>query len=178
MAISILDFNLTDRPEYHTIYRFRDQEGHEFTDILEVHIIELGKQLEGDNPVDDWIRFFNSQTKEDLDMLKTNNPGILEAIRELTSMSLSKRFRLEYEAYLKAKRDERAMSEYDRAEARSLGLAEGRAEGRLEGRLEGIRACLSLCKELDIPAACALQKVMDKFQLPEEEAQELLNKYW
>jgi len=25
-------------------------------------------------------------------------------------------------------------------------------------------------KELDIPAACALQKMMDKFQLPEEEA--------
>ena len=31
VSISILDFNLTDRKEYHHVYRLRDQQGYEFS---------------------------------------------------------------------------------------------------------------------------------------------------
>lgn len=138
VAISILDFNLTDREEYHHIYRLRDKKGYEFSDVLEVHVLELGKKLSGSGAVEDWIKFFRVDTEEDLNMIETKNPGILEAIREVKTMSLSRWLRMEYEAHLKMMRDERAWKKYEREEARKEGLAEGREAGLAEGREVGL----------------------------------------
>lgn len=38
--VSILDFNLTDSEKYHSVYRLRDVDGIEFSDLLEIHVIE------------------------------------------------------------------------------------------------------------------------------------------
>ena len=57
VGISILNFNLTDRSRYHSVYRLRDEDGYEFTDAMEIHVIELKKRLTGEGEVDDWIRF-------------------------------------------------------------------------------------------------------------------------
>ena len=75
VGISILDFNLTNRKEYHSVYRLRDQDGNEFSDMLEIHVLELKKKLTG-QPVDEWIEFFNSKSEEDIEMIKakTKNP--------------------------------------------------------------------------------------------------------
>lgn len=142
VGISILDFNLTDRSRYHSVYRLRDEDGYEFTDMLEIHVIELKKTLTGEGEVDDWIRFFNVKTEEDLKMIKTKNPGILEAIRILRRMSLSNPLRFWYEEHLKEVRDRRAIEAYMREEAeekgRAAGIEKGRAEGIEKGRAEGI----------------------------------------
>lgn len=137
IAISILDFNLTDREECHHIYRLRDKHGYEFSDIWEVHILELNKKLEGSEDIGDWIRFFRAESEEDFRMIDTKNPGILEAIREVRTMSLSRRLKLRYEAYQKQIRDDKAWKKYEREEARKEGLAEGRAAGLAEGRAAG-----------------------------------------
>lgn len=137
VSISILDFNLTDRKEYHHIYRLRDEQGYEFSDVLELHILELKKKLKENGEMEEWIRFFRADSEEDLDMMGTKNPGILEAIREVREMSLSRRLRLRYEAHLKQIRDEKAWKTYEREEARKEGHAEGHAEGLAEGHAEG-----------------------------------------
>ncbi len=142
VSISILDFNLTNRNEYHHAYRLRDKHGYEFSDMLEIHTLELKKKLKGTAEMDEleeWIRFFQADCEEDLDMIKTKNPGILEAIKEVKEMSLSRRMRIRYEAHLKQVRDEKAWKTYERAEARKEGLAEGRTEGLAEGLAEGRR---------------------------------------
>ena len=145
IGISILDFNLTEREEYHSIYRLRDKAGNEFSDALEIHVLELKKQLTGQSNVDDWIRFFNIETKGDIKMLKsrTNNPGILTAIQTLQRMSMSNPIRLWYEAYMKRVRDDRAWRAYVQEQSREEGLAEGRAEGRATGLAEGRAAGLA-----------------------------------
>lgn len=135
----ILDFNLTERKEYHHIYHLQDRRGYEFSDALEVHVLELNKQLEGTGDVENWIRFFRAESEEELNMINTKNPGILEAIREVRTMSLSKRLRLRYEAHLKQVRDERAWKQYVQEEALSKGMAEGRAKGRAEGQSETLQ---------------------------------------
>ena len=114
VGISLLDFNLSDRPKYHTVYRLRDEEGNEFTDALEIHVLELGKPLTGKEKADEWIQFFNVETEEDLRMIKakTKNPGILEAIRELRRLSLDSPIKWRYDAYMKRKRDEKAREAY------------------------------------------------------------------
>ncbi len=139
IGISLLDFNLSEREEYHSIYRLRDSAGNEFSDALEIHVLELKKQLTGQNHVDDWIRFFNIETEGDIKMLKsrTKNPGILTAIQTLQRMSLSNPLRLWYEAYMKKLRDDRAWRAYVQEQSREEGLAEGKAKGLAEGLAEG-----------------------------------------
>lgn len=131
VAISILDFNLSETPEYHRVYRLRDTGGNDFSDLLEIHIIELQKQLTGDNSMDDWIRFFNAKTEEDLDMIKTQNQGVQAAVCEVKTLSLPKRLRLRYEAHLKEIRDRRAIEAYIREEGIHQGISQGIDQGIL-----------------------------------------------
>ena len=107
--------------KYHSVYYLRDEEGKLFTDLFEVHIIELRKQLKGNDAVNDWIRFFNAKSGEELDMIHTKNVGINAAIGEVKKMSLSEHMRARYEAHMKEIRDRNAREDY----VRKLGREEG-----------------------------------------------------
>ena len=138
VSISILGFNLDDRPEYHKVYRLRDETGHEFSDMLEIHVIELNKPLNGTGRMDEWIRLFNAETEEELEMLEasTKNLGILEAVKEVRDMGLGKTLRLIREAHLKEIRDRNAREDYVRKEGLSEGLTQGEDKlNRLHGSL-------------------------------------------
>ncbi|MCM1216644.1 MAG: Rpn family recombination-promoting nuclease/putative transposase [Lachnospiraceae bacterium] len=63
ISINILDFSLEDTPSYHRMYRLRDENGGEFSDLFEVHVIELGKDAVGDSPLDEWVWLFNAKTE-------------------------------------------------------------------------------------------------------------------
>ncbi len=130
VCISILGFNLDDSPSYHRVYRLRNETGEEFTDLLEIQVIELNKALSGRDRMDDWITLFNAETEEDLKMLeaKTKNPGILEAIKEVRLMGLGRVLKAVYDDHMKQIRDQNARDDYVRAE----GKAEGKAEAILE----------------------------------------------
>lgn len=139
ISISILGFNLDERPEYHRVYRLRDEAGDEFSDMLEIHVVELNKTLKGTDRMDSWIQLFNVKTEEELDMLetRTDNLGILAAIKEVRIMSLSKYLRALHEAHLKEIRDRDAREDYVRKEGWSAGHSEGWNVGHSEGRTEG-----------------------------------------
>ncbi|RKJ21361.1 Rpn family recombination-promoting nuclease/putative transposase [bacterium D16-50] len=130
VSISLLDFNIDESPKYHRIYRMRDESGSEFSDLFEIHIVELKKKTDGDGRMDDWIRFFNADTQEDLHMIKTKNPGVQEAINEVEVMSLGKTLRWLYESRLKAIRDQNARDDYVRDEGIIIGETKGKAEGK------------------------------------------------
>lgn len=114
ICISILDFNIDDEPEYHKVYRLRDKRGREFSDMFEIHIIELRKKLNGNDRMDEWIQLFNAKSEGDLDMIraKTNNQGILTAIREVKLMGLGRNMRMLYEMKMKQIRDRKAEDAY------------------------------------------------------------------
>ena len=126
VCISVLDYNMDDRPEYHKVYRLRDEQGFEFSDLLELHIIELGKALTGTKRVDDWIRLFNAETEGEIAMIQktTTNPGIVAALGEVKKMSLSRKLRVLYEAHMKEIRDKKAREDYVRDQGIALGKAE------------------------------------------------------
>ena len=128
ICVSILDFNLDERPEYHKVYRLRDEQGYEFSDMFEIHIIELRKQLSGDSRVNEWIELINAESKEEMDMMqaRTSNPGILAAIKEMKVMGLVKNLRALYEAHMKQIRDRKAEDAY----VYDQGVAAGEAVGR------------------------------------------------
>ena len=128
IGISILGFNLDENPKYHRIFRLRDEDGEEYSDLIEIQVIELKKLLSGKDPMDDWILLFNAKTKEELDMLeaKTKNRGILEAIKEVRVMSLGQRWKMMYDARMKLIRDQHAREDYVREEGREQGIEQGR----------------------------------------------------
>lgn len=173
IGINILNFNLDDDPEYHKVYRLRDRTGQEFSDKLEVHIIELNKRLSGTGQTDDWIKLFRAKSKEELDMLgsQSKNPGILEAIKELSIMNLSKRLRAIHEFNLREQRDKAALEEQIRIDARSRGLKEGREAGRKEGRMEGLME--GRMEGLEIKLIELIQKKLKSGKSTEQIAQEL-----
>lgn len=117
---------MTDEPEYHSVYYLRDEKGRYFTDLFEVHIIELGKKLDGNKSVDDWIRFFNAKSEEELDMIHTGNAGINAAIEEVKKMSLSERMCARYEAHMKEVRDQNAREDYVRKQGIEQGIEQER----------------------------------------------------
>ena len=137
ILISIDDFNVTDDEEYHHVYRFCDKNGREFSNLMEIHTIELHKKLLN-RPIDEWIQVFNAKTEEELNMIRSDNPGIKEAIQTIKEYGLKKVARAQYEAWLKAKRDQNAMDEYIRVSAREEAIIEGRNEGLEIGRNEGL----------------------------------------
>lgn len=122
ICISILGFRLVEGEEYHTAYSLRDRFGRELTDLFELHIVELNKPLRDGDAMNDWIQLFNTETMEGLDMIRTKNAGVAEAVEVVRRMSLGRIVRETYESYMKAKMDRRAEDEFVRNE--------GRAEGR------------------------------------------------
>jgi len=143
VSIAVVDFKLSESAEYHREYRLRDKSGEELTDLLEVHIIELGKALQG-KAVDDWIRLFNAEKEEDLAMISADNVGIREAVEVLREMSLGKSLRAWYERNLKLRRDRKAEDDY----VRECGRAEGKTEGIAESILLLLRDLGDVPEEL------------------------------
>lgn len=176
ILISIDDFNVTHDDEYHHVYRFRDEKGRDFSELMEIHVIELHKKLLN-RPIDEWIQVFNAKTEEELDMIRSDNPGIKEAIQTIKEYGLRRVARAHYESWLKAKRDQYAMDKYIRETAREEGLAEGREEGREKGREEGIKTLIESLEEIGKDDKWIKDKLKEKLALSEEQAEEYITKY-
>ena len=160
IGISILDFNLTEDGRYHSVYRMRDEWGKDYSDLLELHIIELRKTLTGNSRVDDWIRLLNAKTEEDLHMIKTKNAGVQRAKYVIQEMSLTESLREAVEYYRKKRMDRKAEDAYvydqGKEEGEQLGMERGIEIGRERGIEIGKEALLLelvLSGNLDIDTA-------------------------
>ena len=166
VAITILDFNIDERREYHNVYMLRDQYGNVYTDIIELHTIELKKRpnTEQPSPLDEWHSLFNAETEEELDMIKsgTKNLGIIEAIKELKEISITDRIRLEREYRLKAKRDREAEDEY---------VFE---QGRIAEREEGMKSLINVLRRNGYSEEQIVSELMTEYGISREEALEKL----
>lgn len=99
-------------------------------------------------------------------MIRTENVGILEAIRELKRMSLGEKIRARYEAHMKAVRDHHAAMDY----AHDSGVEEGRLEGELIGNENGIRAIIKHGMEDGLTEDKIIYRIMQDFNLDETTA--------
>ena len=149
ICINLLDFNLDEDPEYHRIYRLRNEKGQEYSDLFEMHVIELGKKLKGTEPVDEWIRLMNVRTEEELEMISAKNPGLLEAVKEVKVMSLRKGLRALYEAHLREIRDRNARDAFVREEGKAEGMEVGKAAGKADAVLQLLNVRGAVPKELE-----------------------------
>ena len=116
----------TEDDRYHSVYRMRDEMGKDYSDLLELHIIELRKTLTGNSRVDDWIRLFNAKTEEDLHMIRTKNAGVEKAKYVIREMSLTESLREAVEYYRKKRMDRKSEDAYVYDQGLEQGLEQGK----------------------------------------------------
>lgn len=137
--VSILDF--IHFPQDKKCYRkiaFCDVEtGEQYTDLMELHILELKKLPPGDQNEEGvirWMRFFVGKNRKEFEDMAKTDEYIEEAYDELKKLSMDEQKRMEYEARQKAIRDYNSQMK----SAREYGLKLGRAEGIEQGIEQGI----------------------------------------
>ena len=109
--------------------------GKEYTDLMEMHILELPKlppEQKSETDLMQWMRFLNGKRREDFEKMAKKNSCFEEAYNELDKLSADEKKRLEYEARQKAIRD------------RDILIKTGENRGRKEIILSMIEAGLPL----------------------------------
>lgn len=122
--VSFLDFiHFENDYDFYRKITLRDEKNSEYTDLLELHILELKKLLpeeQNENGLLKWTRFLNGKCREDFEKMAEKDEYIDEAYELLKKMSADERKRLAYEAREKAVRDYNTQikSSFERGEER------------------------------------------------------------
>jgi len=93
--------------KYHNQFRYRTDDGIEFSRLSEINTLDLGKLPPDDDSTDlwYWLKFIKSDNEEDMDMLATRSPQMKKAVGVLKELSADERTRMLYEAREKARMD-------------------------------------------------------------------------
>ncbi|MCL2386829.1 MAG: Rpn family recombination-promoting nuclease/putative transposase [Defluviitaleaceae bacterium] len=111
----------------------------EFTDIVEIHTLELPKLPKVSDGTDlwDWLEFINADSEEELVMLAQKSPQMKVPVDKLLEINQDADARALFDGREKQRRDNRALLRKATNEARQEGLAEGLAEGERIGERKG-----------------------------------------
>ena len=134
VTIIITDENFVSGDKYHNQFRYRTEDGMEFTNLSEINTLELSKLPSKDDSsaLWYWMKFIKADDEEVLDMLAQSSPQMRKAVGVLKELSADERTRMLFEKQEMARMD---------FESRVDGA---HAEGRLEGRLEVARSLLKM----------------------------------
>lgn len=140
VSILVYDHFRDDKECYRRIAFCDTKTGKLYTDLMEMHILELSKlPLEEKNETSllQWMRFLGGKTRKDFEEMAKKNSELEEAYDVLDKLSADEKKRLEYETRQRAIRDYNIgmlTAERRGIEAgRKIGMEEGREEGRTEG---------------------------------------------
>ena len=109
-------------------------------------------------------------------MINTKNPGVLEAIREIKVMSLSKRMRLRHEAHLKEIRDKKAREDFVRLEGEKIGIEKGIEKGIQKGIEKGIEHNLTELIQIKLKKGKSIEQIAEELEETVEHIEELIGK--
>lgn len=134
--VSILDFNHFPNDEkYYRVIKLCDKEsGETYSDLFELHILELKKlppEAQNEEAIIQWMRFFSRTKKEEFENMAKLNEYLDEAYNELLELSADDMKRLEYEAREKALRDYNSQMQ--------SALKRGEVRGQAIGEVRGIQ---------------------------------------
>lgn len=128
--VGILDF--IHFPEDDRCYRkiiFCDKEtGEKYTDLMEIHVLELAKlpkEEKNEAGIIRWMRFLGAKSRKEFEKMAKEDAYIDEAFEMLKHMSADEQKRLEYEAREKAIRDYNSQMQSMREE----GFVDGESKG-------------------------------------------------
>lgn len=176
--VSILDF--IHFPEDKKCYRkiaFCDTEnGRQYTDLMELHILELRKlppEDRSENGIIRWMRFFGGKNRKEFEDMAKTDEYIEEAYDELKKLSLDEQKRLEYEARQKAIRDYNSQMKSATKYGLEQGMKEGIKQGIEEGQKLGERAALQKLIRKKQAGGMSLEMIAEFLEMDLSEVEEL-----
>lgn len=110
IQVSILDFIHFEKDDrcYRKILFCDKKTGQQYTDLMEIQILELKKlpkEEQNETGIIRWMRFFKAKERKEFEKMAQKDPYIQEAYEVLKYISADEKKRLEYEAREKAIRD-------------------------------------------------------------------------
>lgn len=160
MQVSILCFPLFEDDKcYRRIALCDTESGEEYTDLIEMHVLELSKlppEQQNETDLMKWMRFFGGKCEEDFKKMAEKDEYIGEAYEALKHMSEDEIKRMEYEARQKAIRDYHSYMhsaerrglkhgiEIGKDEGIRIGIERGRTEGIESGRKELLKQLVEM----------------------------------
>ena len=156
VGISILDFNYIKKTNrFHTVYHITEDTEHiRYTDILEMHIVELPKLPAADDLTDlyDWVKFIKAKNRSEFQMPAKENVYIKRAYDVLEEISADEQKRIEYNTRQKWLYDYNTMMEENLQRGINIGeergIAIGEERGKQQGRDDAKREMLERMKDL------------------------------
>ena len=159
--VGLLDFVLfKDEPAYYSRFHiWEDTRRLKYSDELEIHVLELPKLKNYDDPADElmkWAKFFNAENEEEFKMLAQENDYLNRAYEKLHEISADEQKRLEYDAREKAIRD----YNWQMSKSRESGFQDGFQNGFQGGIQNGkATAICDLLAEIS-PVPDELKKII------------------
>ncbi len=169
IQIGILDFTPEGFPEelYLDYYLANAKTKHIYSDkvsILVLQLNQLGKKEDEDKMPDlyYWAQLFRAETWEEIVMLAEKNEIIEECIVTLRELSEDEKIQMECEARERSRRDLSAAERY------------GYKKGVEDGIEQGISNLVTTLKELGISDNQIIDKLIEKYNLTNDEANQYL----
>ena len=145
VSILAYDHFQDDKECYRRIVFCDAKTGKEYTDLMEMHILELSKlppEEKNETSLLQWMRFLGGKTRKDFEEMAKKNSELEEAYDVLDKLSADEKKRLEYETRQRAIRD----YNIGMLTAERRGIENGRKIGIEEGRAEINQLILELSK--------------------------------
>lgn len=172
--VSILDF--IHFPQDQRCYRkitFCDVEtGEQYTDLMELHVLELKKlppEDQNEEGVIRWMRFLGGKSRKEFEDMAEKDEYIKEAYEDLKKLSLDEQKRLEYEVRQRAIRDHN--SQLKSAERRGIEIGEERGEKR--GIEIGTQSTLKRLVKANVESGKSLEEIAEFLGLDLSEVEKM-----
>lgn len=167
--VSILAFNHfpDDKICYRVIQLCDKNSGKVYSDLFELHILELGKlpsDVQSEESVIQWMKFFSRRKKEEFEDMAKSDEYLDEAFKELISLSADDEKRLEYEAREKALRDYNSQMQ--------SALKRGKKEGERIGEERGIELAQKVFRAH--MAGKSIEEIAEEYEISIEKVQMIL----
>ena len=145
IVIAILNYNLTDLPEYltETVRVIKGHEDYALNNEVKYYYIELEKfrKQEPDMSVElnQWLAFIDMERRDLLEMAKKENKEIKEAVEKYEVLTGKEEIKRLAELRLMSKLEENSALATARAKGTEEGLKQGKEEGLKQGKEEGLK---------------------------------------
>ena len=145
IVIAILDYTLTDLPEYitETVRVVRTHKEFELNNVVKYYYIELEK-FRKQNPNMDkiynqWLAFIDMERGDLLEMAKKENEEIKDAVDYYEELTGDEKIKRLAEIRLMSELEEQSALATARAKGTEEGLKQGKEEGLKQGKEEGLK---------------------------------------
>ena len=183
IVIAILDYILTDLPEYitETVRVAKNHKEYELNNVVKYYYIELEK-FRNENPnmkeeKNQWLAFIDMERGDLLEMAKKENKEIKKAVEDFEVLTGDKEIKRLAEIRLMSELEEQAALASARnkgqEEGRKLGQEEGRKLGQEEGRKLGQEETNKEIAKKLIKMELSVEQISEITRLSKEEIENL-----